>query len=66
LIDDDFADFCDLFLACIILQKQIERIDGKKENIIVPSVKMNEIRQAREAGNNTEFVFNRLLILIIL
>jgi len=66
LIDDDFVDFCDLFLACIILQKQIEGIDGKKENIIVPSVKMNKIREEAETGNNTEFVYNRLLILIIL
>jgi hypothetical protein len=66
LIDDDFTDFCDLFLACIILQKQIEIIDGKKENIIIPSIKMNKIREEAEAGNNTEFVYNRLLILIIL
>ncbi len=49
-IDDDFIDFCDLFLACIILQKQIERIDGKKENIIVPSVALKKIRESEQAG----------------
>ncbi|CAF1507974.1 unnamed protein product, partial [Rotaria sordida] len=42
---DDFSDSCDLFVACLILQKQIEHIDGKKENIIIPSVAMNKIRE---------------------
>jgi hypothetical protein len=50
LIDDDFTDFCDLFLACIILQKQIEHIDGKKENIIIPSVAIRKIREREQAG----------------
>ena len=49
-LEDDFIDFCDLFLACIILQKQIERIDGKKENIIVPSVRINAIREQELVG----------------
>ncbi|CAF2810837.1 unnamed protein product [Rotaria sp. Silwood2] len=48
--EDDFIDDCDLHVACIILQKQIERIDGKKENIIVPSVAMNKIREAEQAA----------------
>jgi len=48
--DDDFLDFCDLFVACMVLQKQIERIDGKKENIIVPSVAMNKIREREQSG----------------
>ncbi|CAF3410412.1 unnamed protein product [Rotaria sp. Silwood1] len=48
--DDDFTDDCDVLVACIILQKQIERIDGKKENIIVPSVAMNKIREAEQAA----------------
>ncbi|CAF3347260.1 unnamed protein product [Rotaria sp. Silwood1] len=47
---DDFTDDCDVLVACIILQKQIERIDGKKENIIVPSVAMNKIREAEQAA----------------
>jgi hypothetical protein len=34
----------------MVLQKQIERIDGKKENIIVPSVAMNKIRAREQSG----------------
>jgi hypothetical protein len=37
-------------VACTILQKQIEHIDGKKENIIVPSVALAKIREKEEAG----------------
>jgi hypothetical protein len=50
VLDDDFIDECDLFVACMVLQKQIERIDGKKENIIVPTVAMNKIREIEQAG----------------
>ena len=32
-------------MACLILQKQIEHIDGKKENIVIPSIKMKQIRE---------------------
>ena len=35
ILDDDFIDDCDLLVVAIILQKQIECIDGKKENIII-------------------------------
>lgn len=35
-------------MACLILQKQIEFIDGKKENIIIPSIKMKKIREDAE------------------
>jgi hypothetical protein len=35
----------------MILQKQIEHIDGKKENILVPSVAMNKLREREQAGN---------------
>ncbi|CAF0928914.1 unnamed protein product [Didymodactylos carnosus] len=45
---DDFAMDCDLLLACTILQKQIEHIDGKKENIIIPSVHMKKLREQAE------------------
>lgn len=45
---DDFVDMCDLFLACIILQKQIEGIDGKKENITVPIVAMKKLREREQ------------------
>jgi hypothetical protein len=50
VLDDDFIDECDLFVACMVLQKQIELIDGKKENIIVPTVAMNKIREMEQAG----------------
>lgn len=37
VIGDDFHTETDLFVACTILQKQIEIIAGKTENIIIPS-----------------------------
>ncbi|CAF1410540.1 unnamed protein product [Adineta ricciae] len=49
LKQDDFQSECDLFIACTILQKQIEHIDGKKENIVIPSIKMKQIREKNEA-----------------
>ncbi|CAF3768733.1 unnamed protein product [Rotaria sordida] len=42
---DDFLTDCDLLIACLILQKQIEHISGNKDNIIVPSIQMKKIRQ---------------------
>ncbi|CAF1245152.1 unnamed protein product [Rotaria sordida] len=41
--DDDFTDDSDRLVACMILQKQIEHIDNKKENIIISDIKINEI-----------------------
>ena len=34
----------------MILQKQIDRIDGKKENITIPNVAMDQIRQKAQEG----------------
>ncbi len=45
ILGDDFLDDCDLLVAAIVLQKQIEYIDGKKENIITPNVAMKKIRE---------------------
>ncbi|CAF0852597.1 unnamed protein product [Adineta ricciae] len=45
---DDFVSDCDLRMACTILQRQITVIDGKKENIIVPHVRMRKIREDAE------------------
>jgi len=43
-------------MACTILQKQIKYIDGKKENIIIPSVAINKIRERELAGiSNTTY-----------
>ncbi|UJR15698.1 hypothetical protein I4U23_002632 [Adineta vaga] len=42
---DDYIDLCDLFMACLILQKQIDCIGGKKENIIVPNIAIKKLRE---------------------
>ncbi|CAF5123208.1 unnamed protein product, partial [Rotaria sp. Silwood1] len=42
---DDFVSDNDLYVACLILRKQIEYIGDKKENIIIPSIKMKQIRE---------------------
>ncbi|CAF0798928.1 unnamed protein product, partial [Didymodactylos carnosus] len=51
LMLDDFVSDSDLYMACLILQKQIEVIDGKKENIIIPSKHLQEVtaKTRREA-----------------
>ncbi|CAF4092982.1 unnamed protein product, partial [Rotaria magnacalcarata] len=58
--NDDFESECDLYMACLILQKQIEYIDGKKENIVIPSIKMKQIREEIEVhiGEQTAPVSN--------
>lgn len=43
-LDDDFVSDTDVYLACEILQKQIDHINGNKENIIIPKKKLEEIR----------------------
>jgi hypothetical protein len=68
ILDEDFVDDCDLFMACTILQKQIDCINGKKENIIVPSLAMKQIReQLEQTGsllnsrtNLHDFIYNIL------
>ncbi|CAF2973422.1 unnamed protein product [Rotaria sp. Silwood2] len=71
---DDFVSNCDLYVACLILQKQIEHIDGKKENVVIPSIKMKQIREHNERGmheqtstisNATQSVQNRTDVNII-
>jgi hypothetical protein len=37
-------------VACKILQAQILCIDGKKENIIIPSVAMKKICETEQTG----------------
>lgn len=39
-------------MACVILTRQIEVIDGKKDNIIIPSLRMQSKGDAekKEAG----------------
>ncbi|CAF3278805.1 unnamed protein product [Rotaria socialis] len=45
---EDFMSDSDLLMACIILQKQIKHIGGKKENILVPCIVMEKIREAEQ------------------
>jgi hypothetical protein len=42
-------------MACIIIQKQIEYINGNKENIIVPSVAMKKIRDQERTSIYAQF-----------
>ena len=44
----DFVCETDLWVACTILDKQIEHINGNKENIIIPGEAMEKIRQRQE------------------
>ncbi len=55
-LDDDFASDADIYMACLILQKQIEHIDGKKENIVIPSIKMKKIREDAEKERAGMFI----------
>ncbi|CAF1204413.1 unnamed protein product [Rotaria sordida] len=52
LKQNDFATDSDLLIACIILQKQIDHINGRKENIIIPSIKMKMIRKKEQSGSS--------------
>ncbi|CAF3714767.1 unnamed protein product [Rotaria sp. Silwood1] len=47
---DDFVSDADLLIACTILQKQIDHIQGNKENIIIPSVQMRLIHERKQSG----------------
>jgi hypothetical protein len=38
-------------MACTILQKQIEHINGQRENITIPSVAIKRIREQAQTGN---------------
>jgi hypothetical protein len=51
--EDDFVSECDLLVACLVLQKQIEHIDGKKENIVIPRLRMKYFREGE--GKESRF-----------
>ena len=53
-LGDDFANSYDLFSTCLILQKQIDCIDGKKENITVPSVVLKRLRELEQEANTQQ------------
>ncbi|UJR15700.1 hypothetical protein I4U23_002634 [Adineta vaga] len=48
---DDFVSEGDLFIACTILNKQIQYINGKKENIIIPSEYKKKLRESEQTVN---------------
>ncbi|CAF1023344.1 unnamed protein product [Didymodactylos carnosus] len=58
---DDFSTDSDLYLACLILQKQIEIIDGKRDNIIIPSKKLQEIIEKIKLERETCVPSNELI-----
>ncbi|CAF1407773.1 unnamed protein product [Rotaria sordida] len=55
---DDFASDRDLYIACLIHQKQIEHIDDKKDNIVIPSIKMKQIREQNSEFNTARSLSN--------
>ncbi|CAF1971298.1 unnamed protein product [Rotaria magnacalcarata] len=56
---DDFETECDLYIACLVLQKQREHIGGKKENIVIPNVKMKQIREQRARIREQTFTVSK-------
>ncbi|CAF1602728.1 unnamed protein product, partial [Didymodactylos carnosus] len=58
---DDFETDGDMYMACVILQKQIQVIDGKKENIVIPSQKLREIteKNKQEVIDQTNFTMEQ-------
>ena len=53
--DNDFDSDIDLFIACTILQKQIQYIDGKKDKILVPSIALRKGDENAQTGNGNSF-----------
>ncbi|UJR11306.1 hypothetical protein I4U23_015487 [Adineta vaga] len=50
---EDYVSEIDLYIACVILQRQIDCINGKKENIIVPSTGMKSISKKDQSNPST-------------
>lgn len=50
-IGDDFRSELDLYIACLILQKQIEHINGDRTKIIVPREKLKQLQKSHETSN---------------
>ncbi|CAF0905325.1 unnamed protein product [Adineta ricciae] len=51
LKNNDFDSEIDLFIACTILQKQIQYIDGQKDKILVPSVALRKVDERGQTEN---------------
>ena len=54
----------DLLLSCIIVQKQIDSLDGKQASIQIPSARIAEIR--REQGRISSSLSDNLVMVIFL
>lgn len=44
-LERDFHSNDDLYMACLIFQKQIEHIKDNEDNIVIPSIRMRQIRE---------------------
>lgn len=53
-------------LAYLILQRQIEYIDGDHQNIVIPSVVMKKIREEKQKHSKNSNNIIRIVILIFL
>ena len=49
-LGDDFSDDSEPLISCVILQKQIDHIQGLKDNIVIPSIRMKQIREQELLG----------------
>ncbi|CAF2377764.1 unnamed protein product [Rotaria sp. Silwood2] len=50
----DFIDGCDLSIRCEIIKKQIEHIEIKKKDVVIPSIALKELYQNRQQSCNGE------------
>ena len=62
-VDNDSPCDVDLLVACFVLQKQIEHINGNKENLIEPSARMTAIREKAKEEEASMFS-NRLFVIL--
>ena len=49
-LDDDFSNDSELFVACMIREKQIKLGIDEGNNIIIPSKHMKQLREKAQAG----------------
>ncbi|CAF0836428.1 unnamed protein product [Adineta ricciae] len=53
LKQDDFPESVNLFIACMILLKQIDHIQGNRNNIITPTDRLQLIREGKQPPRST-------------
>lgn len=52
-VEDDFKSDVDLRIACVILQKQIQIINGDESKVMVPSI-IYSLNTSRKAANDLD------------